>query len=319
MAVRRLWRSRGPYDIINIHTLGGSLYIWLRKIFKHLPPCVIVSHGSDELRWELEREEERLGLRPLSWRAKIFYYNLVIRQGRFSTRHADHVITMAASEKEFYVRHYGMTQEKISVIPNGVSREFFQSREYPQNPSRLLYLGGWEWRKGTRYLAEAFGRLTQRFDRLTLSIVGVREAQGILEAFPPHARSRVRIIPLVEAKDVPEVYAEHDLFVFPTLFESIPLVIPEAMASGMPIVTTRVCGIPDILEDKVTALVVPPRNSQALVNSVSSLLTDPQLCIQLGQGAQRKARDLTWDRIAEQTIQVYERLLQSVRHADRNL
>lgn len=305
---------RRRYDVVSIHTLGGAVYTWLRRFLKGLPPCVIVSHGNDELRWELEQEEERLGLKPLSWRAQWLYYPLVVRQARYSTRHADHLITMSSAEKAFYVQRRGIPADRVSVIPNGVSKEFFQTRSYSQT-NRLLYFGGWEWRKGIRYLVEAFSLASRQAPDLILSIVGTGNATGVLEAFPPDVRHRVRLTPKVSAEAVPAVYSSHDLFVLPTLFESIPLVIPEAMAGGMPIVASHVCGIPDILKHEVSALLVPPRDSQTLASALLSLIKDPSLRMRLGKTAQAEARKITWEKVAAATARCYERLLSEEVHA----
>jgi glycosyltransferase involved in cell wall biosynthesis len=306
----RTMRSYGRYDIINIHTLEGAVYVFLRKIFTGLPMCVITSQGSDELRWELEKEEERLGYRNIRPTAKLFYYNLIVRQGRFATKHGDHVVTAARSEKEFYERVYGRDSTEVTVIPNGVAKEFFIERDYGRPMKKLLFLGGWEWRKGTRYLVEAFSRVAVEDSEVTLSLVGTGMGEeAVKTSFPVNLHDRVHVVPRVAAQDVPGVYAEHDLFVFPSMFESMSLVVPEAMASGMPIVTTRTCGMQDIIDDGVTGFLVPPRDSEALATSMQILLNDPLLCAKLGQAAQKKAKEITWDKIARQTLQVYERLL----------
>ncbi len=308
--IRRLVRENGPYDIVNIHTLGGAVYVFLRKVARRLPKCVIMSYGADELRWELEKEEDRLGLKRLGLKSSIFYYNLMIRQARYATRWADHVIMAAQSEKEFYEKVYGRDSTSVSVIPFGVSKEFFIERDYSRAKTTLLFLGGWEWRKGTRYLVEAFSKIATDYPNILLSLVGTGIGEeGVKKSFPMHLHDRIRIVPRVPAEEVPRVYADHDIFVFPSLFEGMPLVIPEAMASGMPIVTTKACGMQDIVEDGVTGLLVPPRDADALVKQVTKLLNDPVLCEQLGRAAQNKAREITWDKIARQTIQAYERLL----------
>ncbi len=306
----RMMRRNGRYDIINIHTLEGAVYVLLRKIFRGLPKCVITSQGSDELRWNLEKEEERLGYRRIRPTAKLFYNNLIVRQGRFATKYSDHVITAARSEKEFYERVYGRDSKDVTVIPNGVAEEFFIKRDYSRAPTRLLFLGGWEWRKGTRYLIEAFSKIAAGYPDVTLSIVGTGMGEAaVKEMFPMNLHPRIRVVPRVAAEDVPGVYAEHDVFVFPSLFESMSLVVPEAMASGMPIVTTRTCGMQDIIEDGVTGLLVPPRDSEALTKSVEILLNDPLLCAKLGKAAQQKAKEITWDKIARETVGAYEKLL----------
>ncbi len=307
---RRLARARGPYDVVTFHTLAGAGYVWCRRWWRGLPPCVIVSHGADELHWRLEVEEARLGSHPLGWRARWLYHPLVVGQARYATRHADHVITMVTGEKQFYVTEYGRRPETISVIPNGVSPEFFHTRSYAHAPRRILYLGGWEWRKGIRELVSAFTQVAAHHPEVTLSVVGTGDAH-VLEDFPVTVQARVHLTPRIDAPEVPALYAAHDLFVLPTLFESIPLVIPEAMASGMPIVTTAVCGLPDILEDGTTAFLIPPRRADLLTDRIGQLLNDPPLCERLGRAAQRKAQELTWDRIAAQTLAAYERLLQA--------
>lgn len=310
MLLRIFGRRRPRYDIVAVHTLEGAVYAWLRKNVKRLPKCVIVSYGADELRWELEREEDRLGLRRLGLKSKLFYYNLIIRQARYAARHGDHIITAARAEKGFYQRTYGRAPEDVTFIPNGVGREFFIVRDYHRKPTKLLFVGGWEWRKGTRYLVEAFSRLGQEWEGITLSLVGTgMEAAAVKRAFPTHLHSRIHVVPWVAAEDAPNVYANHDIFVFPSMFESMSLAVPEAMASGLPIVTTRACGMQDIIEDGVTGFLVPPRDAETLAKRITELLNDPLLCSRLGQAAQKKAREITWDKISCQTLQLYERLL----------
>lgn len=305
----RTMRRNGPYDIVNIHTLEGAVYVLLRKFFKKLPPCVITSQGADELRWQVEREEARLGYRRLRPATRLFYYNFIVRQGRFATKHADHVVTAARSEKAFYEMVYRRRSDDVSFIPNGVSQDFFINRDFPP-AKRLLFLGGWEWRKGTRYLVEAFSRVAARDPEATLSLVGTgMEEAGVKASFPSSLHNRLRVVPRVPAEDVPRVYAEHDIFVFPSLFESMSLVVPEAMASAMPIVTTRACGMQDVIEDGITGLLVAPRDAEGLAARLRMLLNNPALCARLGKTAQKKAREITWRQVARQTLATYEKLL----------
>lgn len=302
--------ARDRYDIVNLHTQAAPLYVWLRRLFRKLPPAVIHSYGSDDLRWQLEKEEERFGLRRIPLKSKLLYEPLVIGPIRYATRHADHVIVAARSEREFHLSAYGMDPGRVTFVPNGVSEEFFVERDYRRPIRNLLYLGGWEWRKGIRYLAEAFERIARERPGTTLTLAGTGEGDlQVKRLFDPSLHQSLRVIPHVSSEELPRMYAEHDLFVFPSLFESMSLVVPEAMASGLPVVTTRTCGMQDIVEDGVSGLLVPVRDPNTLAEAVFRLLRDPALGERLGRAAREKARQLTWDRIAEKMLAVYGKVL----------
>ena len=297
---------KNKYDLVMVHTTEGAFYVLLRKIFKSLPPCVIVSFGADEMRWELENEEERLGYIQRSPTAFVFYYPWVVLGSRFATENADHVIVAAKTEIDFFEKRYAMPRSKITFIPNGVGRNFFIDRDYSRPVRKLLYVGGWEWRKGIRYLIEAFSRLAEKYPDLRLSIAGISKQDGdVRRVFPENLRCRIDIFLEV----TPQMYADHDLFVFPSLFESMSLVVPEAMASGMPVVTTRACGMQDIVEDQVSGFLIPPRNTDLLVQRISDLINDSRLCERLGKAAREKAKELEWGRIAPQFEAVCRKVL----------
>ncbi len=309
LPVCRLWREKGRHDVVAIHSLEGFFYVLLRKFVRSLPPCVIVSYGSDEMRWELEKEEERLGFRKIRLFSKIFYYNLVIRPARFATKHADHVMVAAKSEIDYYVSCYGMKKEQITFVPNGVADNFFIPRDYSRPAVKLLFLGGWEWRKGTRTLEQSFTDIAAEFPNVTLSLVGVGvPEEAAKKNFPAGLHARIHAVPKVSGEKIPQVYADHDLFIFPSLFESMSLVVPEAMASGMPVVTTRTCGMQDIIEDGASGMLVTPRNSEMLTEKIRVLLKDKELRTRLGKAAQLKAQELKWTHIARQVLNIYEKL-----------
>ncbi len=99
--------------------------------------------------------------------------------------------------------------------------------------------------------------------------------------------------------------------VLPSLFEATPGVMLEAMASGLPVVTTKACGMKEVIEDGEDGILVPRRDSHAVAEGVKTLLVDPSLRERMGARAREKARAYTWDRIARQTEALYERLLTS--------
>jgi glycosyltransferase involved in cell wall biosynthesis len=96
---------------------------------------------------------------------------------------------------------------------------------------------------------------------------------------------------------MPALYAQHDIFVFPSLVEGMPLTLLEAMASGMPVVVTDTCGMGDVVEDRVNGLLVPPADVSAIVSAVDQLHDSMELRKQLGQQARETMRRYTWERV----------------------
>jgi len=96
-----------------------------------------------------------------------------------------------------------------------------------------------------------------------------------------------------------ELYAAHDIFLFPSLMEGLPSVLLEAMASGMPVVTTETCGMPDVVDNGFNGLLVAPADAPAIEAAVLRLAADPALRQRLGQAAQQSMKRYTWERSAE--------------------
>ena len=156
----------------------------------------------------------------------------------------------------------------FTYIPNGTEERFFVPRTYPERPKpRLLYVGTWIDRKGIYYLKDAFEVLIQRMPGIELTVAGsLMSEESVRSFFAPTVRESVRVIPFLRREEMPELYTTHDIFVFPSLMEGMPLTLLEAMASGMPVVTTNTCGMADIVEDELDGLLVPVANPEKLAD-----------------------------------------------------
>jgi glycosyltransferase involved in cell wall biosynthesis len=182
--------------------------------------------------------------------------------------------------------------------------------DYSRPVRDLLFLGGWEWRKGTRYLAQAFEKLSALYPDLRLSLAGIGAAEKEARAaFPAALQSKISVYPKLAAAETPAFYARHDLFIFPSLFESMSLVVPEAMASGLPVVTTRACGMQDIIEDGKNGFLVPVRDAEELSHKIKLLIEDRGLREKLGREAQRSARKLLWSEVASAAAALYQTVI----------
>lgn len=187
--------------------------------------------------------------------------------------------------KRSLVDDYGSAPGKVSVIPPGIDLtkwNFPRSAPDGPQPVRLLFVGGDFRRKGGETLLKAFRRhLAQRceLDIVTRERV---DLEGV-----PNARVHHGLGP--NAPELRALYARADVFVFPTLADVLPLAIMEAMASGLPVITTDVGAIVEQIDDGVTGLLIPPNDVDALSAATRRLVDDPVLRFQMGSAARRVA------------------------------
>lgn len=294
----RILRGKPEYDVVNLHAPWGCAYgVWC-KLLRPLdaPPYIMTMQASEERYVQAIAREHRKG-RAWNFGLKNRLWHRLYHQTMydFSIRTADFG-ALANREAWVWVQlKYDRDPGRFWYVPNGVEEQFFMDREYVEKTSlRLLFVGTWLDRKGVYYVADAFGRLAQNIPGVRLTVAGCSSPEEHVRGFfPSEIRGQVDVLPFVKRQDMPAIYAEHDVFVFPSLVEGMPLTLLEAMASGMPVVTTETCGMADIVEDGINGLLVPPADTAALANSIERL-SSTRLRKQLGQEAQRIMRRYTW-------------------------
>jgi glycosyltransferase involved in cell wall biosynthesis len=223
------------------------------------------------------------------------------------------------------MREQGVDDARLHEIPNGVDTDVFcpateeerralrQRLELPDEPI-VVYSGRLVRYKGLPHLLEAWRRLVAEGQPGLLVLLG--EGGGDVQACEPELRhfvesrglgGRVRFAGAVEA--VADWLRASDVFAFPTEDEAFGLALAEAMACGLPAVTTAVGGLVDFVEDGVNALVIQPGDEQGLATGLARLMSDPMLSARLGAaGRQRVLERYAQDRVT----QVYEELFGSL-------
>jgi glycosyltransferase involved in cell wall biosynthesis len=234
---------------------------------------------------------------------------------------ADMVLTDSDHSRRDIARHLAVSEAQIQVIPCGVDPRF---APVPDGDARravlarygitrpyLLYVGGINARKNIAQLFEAFSRLLTRHTDLMLVIGGKRQWQtdAIDATFHRlNLSDHVHFTGYVVDVDLPALYSAAELFVFPSLYEGFGLPPLEAMACGVPAVTSNASSLPEVVGD--AALTVDPYGVDDLVVALERALTDEALRADLRQRGLERAARFTWPRTATETLAVYERVLQ---------
>jgi glycosyltransferase involved in cell wall biosynthesis len=211
------------------------------------------------------------------------------------------------------VQRLGVLDENVTPVYPGVGEVFRRCapmREYRRQASKLLFSGTWLERKGIRQLVDAFAELVKRHEILELGVLGggVREERVLLD-FPSEMRSKVRVLPPMSHSECAELLLDYDVFILPSWFEGTPLALLEAMATGMPVITTATCGMKDVVVNGKNGLLTSPGQAQQLSAAIEVLLRERELRVALGRDAHVTACGYTWSKTAEVVAKTYGRLL----------
>jgi glycosyltransferase involved in cell wall biosynthesis len=158
-------------------------------------------------------------------------------------------------------------------------------------------------------LARAYHLLWERGFRIPLSIVGYgAPSDRVLPQFDPEVRGLVRVNESnrqIEERSMMHQYRSHEILLFPSLYEGFGMVFLEGMASGMAVVASPTGGVPDIIRHDENGYLVPIGDPDALAAAVEELIGHPETRQHLGEAARVTASQLTWERIAERTLDCY--------------
>lgn len=166
--------------------------------------------------------------------------------------------------------------------------------------------------KGQVYLIEAVDRLRQELPQLRLFIVGTPEPDGTYEMLRDLVARRDlerRVIFAGYRDSVRSVLAAMNVFVLPSLWEGFGLVLLEAMSVGKPIIASSVASIPEIVEDGVQGVLVPPRDPAALAEAIARLARSPEMLARMAAAGPARVRQFSVERMVDETIGLYDSLL----------
>ena len=237
-----------------------------------------------------------------------------------SIRKAAHVITVSQASRRDIIDRYRVTEDKISAIPNGPGpgSEPITSDEARAELSNLglnlqrpylLAVGNLQPRKNLVRLIQAFDELViGRGHDIDLVVVGPKRfrADEIVQSAVPIG-GRVHFTGYVTDRQLAACYQCCTVFVFPSLYEGFGIPALEAMAHGAPVACSNAGGIPEVCGD--AAVMFDPRSVDAMVDAVHRILSDTALRQRLGVAAIARAKQFTWRRSAELTLDAYKKVV----------
>ncbi|MCE7697681.1 MAG: glycosyltransferase family 4 protein [Methanobacterium paludis] len=210
----------------------------------------------------------------------------------------------------------GLKNRKFEIIPFGVDTGFFKPLKVnkDKNSFQILAVGYLIERKGFEYLIRAMNNVLEKYDNVYLKIVGSGPLEKKLKELVKDLKLKknVEILKNVPDKDLLKLYNSSDLFVLPSVVDSqgntegLGVVLLEAMACGLPVIGSDIGGIPDIIQDGKTGLLVPEKDVDGLFKSIIILIEDEDLRKKIAlSGHNMVIEKFSWSKIAEKYIKIY--------------
>lgn len=304
----------GEFDLIHFNLvpswMNGSP-ILLKSARLRRIATVLVIHGLIQMENMLETE---LSLNRLEYKRRL-EYKINILSVLSSCNSVDRIVVNSKFMRTNVCTFYGISPDKIVVIPNGVDIERFSGCIHKialdGDPS-ILFLGYLSKIKGLDILIRAIAKLRFELPYLKLHVVGHGDAGGEWASLLVKQQGVEKYVIFHGAADpslVPAYYKSANIFVSPSRYEGFGITILEAMASGIPIIASNIESFNEILTDGENAIFFKSEDVDALSKAILTLYQDPNLRKQISQSALKEVTKYSWSIIAQKYISLYESAL----------
>ena len=295
------------FDVMHVHD-------WLAAFsgisFKHYlkKPMVLTMHSTELGRAQGLHSPDSFAINGIEW---------------WATYEANRVIVCSHSMKNEICDHFNLPKEKVDVIPNAIDATKYQT-SVNRGAVRQRYGVGWGEKlvlcvgrlvpqKGVEYFIRSIPAVARQYSEAKFIIVGEGWSRDILET-EAHATGhadKIKFTGFASDKEVRELMASADVLVVPSIYEPFGIVALEGMASGVPVVASKVDGLAEVIEHERTGLFVYPRDPNSIAWGISRILADPDHARWLTENAKEKLhKAYSWEAVAMKTIEVYRKVVE---------
>ena len=225
-------------------------------------------------------------------------------QARDAAARADAIIAVSEFTRSQIIALLGVEPQKVRVVHHGIRDLALQ---FSEREKIVLHVGAIQTRKNIVRLVEAFEKLDADWRLLLAGSAGygAGEILGRIESSP--ARKRIAVTGYVSSEELSQWYSRASIFAFPSLDEGFGMPVLEAMAAGLPVVTSNRSAMPEVAGD--AAVLIDPEDTEALASALSSLMQDEGLRTAWGKQGIARAKLFSWEKAARETWAVYQTLL----------
>jgi glycogen(starch) synthase len=295
------------FDVMHVHD-------WLAAFsgisFKHYmkKPMVLTVHSTEVGRAQGLHSPDSFSINGIEW---------------WAMYEADRVIVCSQSMKNEICGHFNLPLDKVDVIPNAIDATKYQipvdrgavRQRYGvgYGEKLILCVGRLVPQKGIEYFIRAIPHVAKRYPEAKFVIVGEGWSRDILEA---EARAsgqarKIQFTGFASDREVIELMTSADVLVVPSIYEPFGIVALEGMATGVPVVASKVDGLAEVIEHERTGLFVYPRSPESIAWGIDRILSDPDHAKWLTENAKDKLhKAYSWEAVAMKTVDVYRKVVE---------
>ena len=306
-AYRFLKKRTHKYDIVHDNQ---SISYGIRSINRFVPTIATIHHPIT-----VDRDLAVKAVSSFWAKIKQLRWYSFIGMQKSVARSLSRIITVSKNSMNDISRDFNIPQQRFNVIPNGIDTDLFHPiPEIKREKNRIIVTSSAETPlKGLRYLLEAVAEISTN-RKIKLVVVGTLKKNGDIERLLTKLgiKECVSFTGCIENDAFVQHYAKAFLAIVPSVYEGFGFPAGEAMACGLPVISTTGGALPEVVGK--AGMLVPPANPKALAKAILTLMDHPEQANQMGRSGFNRVRDyFTWKRAAELTIEAYRETIHDYR------
>jgi glycosyltransferase involved in cell wall biosynthesis len=297
-----IWMRRSDYQVAYVEVYSGLAFVWAEIVCQLLDtlrkPYILALHGGN------------LPIFARRWPARV-------------KRLLSGAVAVT-SPSNYLQEEICLYRENIVLIPNPLDVKSYRFRLRSTPTAHLVWLRAFHHVYNPHMVPLFMAELRETFPEITLTMIGPDKGDGALQKTQNQIKKlglqhHIDIVLGIPKVQVPKRLEQGDIFINTTSVDNTPVSVMEAMACGLCIVSTRVGGIPYLLEDEKDALLVPPNDQQAISAAVERILNDSGLAERLSRNARNKAEGFDWSVILQKWEALFKEVLNTDRKTDNHI
>ncbi|NLN38606.1 MAG: glycosyltransferase family 4 protein [Smithella sp.] len=295
-----LKKHKNDYDIVHDNQ---CLSYGIGRLARKVMPTIVTIHHPITV----DRQEDYKVAHTIRQKFRVYRWYTFIGMQLKVARQFSHIITVSDFTKKDIAKEFCLDENKFRVVHNGINNEFFYPRQNGPRPANSLIVTNSADTplKGLNFLLEAVAQVRLR-QPLTLTVIGQPKKDGIIENLVKELKLEdiVHFTGRIENEEFANYYAKSSVAVVPSLYEGFGIPAAEAMACGVPLISTSGGALPEVVGN--AGLIVPPGDSKALADAIVRLLNSAEERSKYAQaGLERVHAVFSWKKAAREVVDVY--------------